>query len=299
MDEVVQSDELCVTVDDVELCYETFGSASNPALVVINGLGGQMLESEGVTSRLIAGLGYFVVQFDNRDAGKSTKFEEAGIPSVDALRASVTTGAPIAAPYTLKDMAGDTVGLMEALRIESAHVIGISMGGMIGQMLAIHYPERLRTLTTVMSSPGWQEAYVPSDEVLEYLLATPPTEREAYCEFKVQGAREICGPKYPINEEVVRRVIAEAFDRSYCPEGRLRQYAAILASGNWTESLKSVHVPTLVIHGDADPVVPVDGGKALAEAIPEAKLMIVDGMGHSIPEAEAQNILGAIMQHVK
>jgi len=299
MDEVVQSGELFVTVNDVELCYETFGNASNPAMVVIDGLGGQMLESEGVSNRLIAGLGYFVVRFDNRDAGKSTKFEAAGVPSVDALRASVMTGVSIVAPYTLKDMAGDTVELLEALSIEAAHVVGISMGGMIGQMLAIHYPERLRTLTTVMSSPGWQEACVPSDEALECLLATPPAEREAYCEFKVQGARVICGPKYPLNERVVRRAYAEAFDRSYCPEGRQRQYAAILASGNWTESLKSVHVPTLVIHGDADPVVPVEGGKALAEAIPEAELMIVDGMGHSIPEAEAQQILSAIMQHAK
>ena len=230
MDEVVQSGELFVTVNDIELCYETFGNAADPALVVINGLGGQMLASEGVTNRLIAGLGYFVVRFDNRDVGKSTKFDAAGVPSVDAVRASITEGAPIAAPYTLKEMAEDTRGLMDALSIEAAHVMGISMGGMIGQLLAIHYPDRLRTLTAVMSSPGFGVC-VPTEEVLEYLLATPPADREAYCEFKVQGAQVTCGPKYPINEEGVRRVFSEAFDRNYCPEGRLRHFAAILASG--------------------------------------------------------------------
>jgi pimeloyl-ACP methyl ester carboxylesterase len=157
----------------------------------------------------------------------------------------------------------------------------------------------VQTLTAMMSAPGWEEAWLPTSDIVELLLATPPADLEGYCEHSIRFARVYYGSKYPLNEAAIRAIVTEAFERSYYPAGRLRQLAATLTLGSWTEELKSVQVPTLVINGDADPLVPVAGGQALAAAIPGSTLMIVEGMGHSVPEAEAPRILGAILQHVK
>lgn len=300
MEKVVQSAETLVKVNDVELCYDTFGDPVDPAMMLVNGLGGQMIGMDEVSCRVLAAAGFFVVRFDNRDVGKSTKFETAGVPSVEVLRSFWCSGkGEISAPYVLKDMAQDVVGLLDALNIDAAHVLGVSMGGMIGQLMCIHFPDRVRTFISGMSCPGYSQEWMATEEARESILQAPPADCDAYCEFKVERARIMHGTKYPLNEELVRTFAKQEFDRSYYPQGMKRQLAAIFVSGNWTEALKSVEIPTLVVHGDADPLVPVEGGKATAAAIPDSKLIVVEGMGHSIPEAEAPRLSGAILQHTK
>ncbi len=300
MEKVVQSAETLVKVNDVELCYDTFGDPVDPAMMLVNGLGGQMIGMDEASCRVLAAAGYFVVRFDNRDVGKSTKFEAAGVPSVEVLRSFWCSGeGELSAPYLVKDMAQDVVGLLDVLNIEAAHVVGVSMGGMIGQQICIHFPDRVRTFISGMSCPGYSQEWMATEEAREIILQAPPADRDAYCDFKVESAWVMQGTNYPVNEELVRTFAGQAFDRSYYPQGMKRQLAAIFTSGNWTEALKSVESPTLVVHGDADPLVPVEGGKATAAAIPGSKLIVVEGMGHSLPEAEAPRLLGAILQHAK
>jgi pimeloyl-ACP methyl ester carboxylesterase len=206
-------------------------------------------------------------------------------------------GKAIQAPYTLRDMADDAVGLLDALGIESAHVAGISMGGMIAQEMVIHYPARVRTLTSIMSSTGNPDLPPPTPEALSVLVTPFPTDREGYLEYSIRTWRVLSGPGFAVDDDRVKERARRFFDRGLSLTGTTRQLAATLASGSRQEALRSVTVRTLVIHGDADPLIPVECGIDTAKSIPGAELLIIKGMGHDLPPAVAPQVIEAIVRH--
>ncbi len=292
--QVPYSGEKKVSANNIEICYDTFGNKPNPALLFIMGLGAQMVFWEEVFCQEIASQGYFVVRFDNRDVGLSTKFEDAPIPDI----LSLIRGEPSEVPYQLIDMAKDTIGLMDALNIEKAHICGVSMGGMIAQTLAIEFPERVTSLISIMSSTGNPDLPMSTPEASAALMAPPETERSALIERAVELWRIFDGGVLPFDEEAIRLRTARSFDRSFYPLGRDRQFAAVLTSGSRTEALKSISIPSLVIHGDADPLVPIEGGQDTANSIPGAKFVRIEGMGHNISPALAPRIIREILTHI-
>ncbi len=281
----------------IELCYDTFGDRHAPPLILIMGLGAQMIAWDEEFCTLLASRGYRVIRFDNRDIGLSTKFTERGVPNVLAMLTG--QGGATAVPYTLRDMANDTVGLMDALGIMAAHVVGASMGGAIAQEMAIHHSGRLRTMTSIMSSTGEPGLPPPTAQAMEILLAPTPTDREAYFARYAQIWHVLRGPGFPLDEARDAERAAKIFDRGLNPPGAARQLAAIVASGSRKDALRAVDVPTLVIHGDIDPLVPLAGGIATAKAVPGAKLVVIEGMGHALPISMWPQITEAIVSHAK
>ncbi|MGB0387202.1 MAG: alpha/beta fold hydrolase [Ardenticatenaceae bacterium] len=277
----------------VELVYDSFGEPSAPPLLLVMGLGAQMIVWDEGFCEELAAQGYWVIRFDNRDIGLSTRFTEAGVPNTFALM----QGQAVEVPYLLRDMADDAVGLLDALGIQEAHVVGASMGGMIVQMMAIHYPERLRSVTSIMSTTGNPNLPQAKQEVLMLLFQPAPTDRAAYLPHSVRVSRTLGGPHFPFDEERALKRAERVYERGLSPDGTTRQLAAIIASGSRKEALKSVTVPTLVIHGDADLLVRVEGGIDTAEAIPGAELLIIEGMAHSLPIETWPQIVGAIARH--
>ena len=296
MADTIQSEETKVKINGIEITYDTFGDPTAPPMLLIMGLSSQMIYWDEAFCKEIAAQGYWVIRFDNRDVGLSTKLDDAGIPDLMDLVMKVQQGESVEAPYKILDMANDALGLLDVLKIEAAHIVGASMGGMIAQILAIHYPERVRTLTSIMSTTSDPELPQPGPEAISILITPPPSDRAEYIEQSVETWRFLNG-KLPFDEDFVRERSGRAFDRSYYPPGAGRQLAAILASGSRKDALKNVRIPTLVIHGDADPLVPVEGGKQTAEVIPGAKLIIIEDMGHSIPSVVAPRIIEAIINH--
>jgi pimeloyl-ACP methyl ester carboxylesterase len=293
MTKVLHSGEKTAKVGDIEIVYDTFGDSSNPPMLLVMGLGAQMVRWDEAFCQYIAAQGRWVIRFDNRDVGLSTKFDDAGVPNVMAL----IQGETVDVPYKLIDMAGDAVGLLDALGIKEVDVVGASMGGMIAQTMAIHYPDKVRTLTSIMSSTGNPNLPQPTTEAMSFLLAPPVSNRNDYIENSLKSAKVLHGPHYPLNEEYVRNYSEISYDRCYHPPGFSRQLGAILTSGSRNEALMNVKIPTLVIHGDADPLVPVEGGKDTAKSIPDAELLIIEGMGHSFPIEVVPQILQAILKH--
>jgi pimeloyl-ACP methyl ester carboxylesterase len=294
---IAHSDPTRVKVNRIEIVYDTFGEPSASPLLLIMGLGEQMIAWEEDFCTQLAAQGYWVIRFDNRDVGLSTKLDEAGVPDVLALMQAQTRGGAVQAPYTLRDMADDAVGLLDALAIVSAHVVGISMGGMIAQEVAIHHPTRVQTLTSIMSSTGHPELPPPKPEALPVLVTPFPTDREGYIKHSIETWRVLSGPGFPVDEDRIRERAGQFFDRGLSLAGTARQLAAILASGSRQEALRSVAVPTLVIHGDADPLVPVECGIDTANSIPGAELLIIKDMGHDLPLAVAPRVIEAIARH--
>jgi pimeloyl-ACP methyl ester carboxylesterase len=290
---IPHSDEASVKANGIDIVYDTFGDTSAPPMLLVMGLGGQMVAWDERFCAALAGQGYWVIRFDNRDIGHSTRFDEAGIPDVMAMM----QGMRIQPPYTLRDMAADAVGLLDALDIASAHVVGISMGGMIAQEMAIWYPDRVRTLTSIMSSTGNPDLPPPNPEAVALLIAPAPADRESYLDHSIQTWRVLNGPELPLDEERTRELAGLSFDRGLNPAGMMRQLAAIIGSGSRKKALAAVEISTLVIHGDADPLVPVEGGIDTAEAISGAELLIIEGMGHSLPPAVTQRVIDAIVRH--
>jgi pimeloyl-ACP methyl ester carboxylesterase len=287
-----------VTANGIQIEYETFGNSSDRPLLLIIGLGGQLIFWDDVLCRDLAGRGHYVIRFDNRDAGLSTKFDEAGVPDLVETFGKIMQGQKISTPYTLDDMADDTAGLLDALGIKRAHICGMSMGGMIAQTMAIRHPSRFLSLISIYSSTGNPELPQPKPEVIQLLVAAPPNEREGFVEHMVGLFKTIAGSGFPVDEEWTRKIIAEGYDRCFCPQGMARQLVAILTHGNRKPALASLKVPTLVIHGTADPLVPVEGGKDTAKAIPGAQLMLIEGMGHDLPHGGAwPRIVEAITAH--
>jgi pimeloyl-ACP methyl ester carboxylesterase len=256
-----------IKANGITIEYETFGDAAAPPVLLIMGLGGQLIMWDAAFCTAIASAGYYVIRFDNRDVGLSTTFEDA-------------TSSPA---YTLSDMAADAAGLLDALGIESAHVVGASMGGMIAQTFAIEHPTRTRTLVSIMSTTGDQTVGQPTPESIAALLAPPPATRDEAIEAGLKIWRIIGSPGYPFDEQAVRERAAASYDRSFNPAGTARQIAAIMSQPDRTAALGEVRVPALVIHGEADPLVAPSGGKATAAAIPGARLKLVPGMGHDLP----------------
>jgi pimeloyl-ACP methyl ester carboxylesterase len=281
----------------IQLCYETFGDPANPPLVLIMGLATQMIVWDDEFCAQLAARGFWVVRFDNRDIGMSTHLSKARTPRFAELMFAQATRIKFRVPYTLRDMAADTVGLMDALGIRSAHVVGASMGGFIAQELAIVYPSRLRSLTSIMSSTGDPKLPGPTPRALAVLAKKVPLDREGYIREYVHTWSVLAGNHFPFNAERTARQGAASYDRGINPPGAARQMLAIIASGNRRKALRGVTVPTLVIHGTADPLVPDAGGRDTALTIPGARLLLIDGMGHSFPREVWPRIIDAIAQH--
>ena len=287
-----------VTVNGIKIEYETFGNPLGRPLLLIIGLGRQMIHWDDDLCKDLAGRGHYVIRFDNRDVGLSTKFDEAGIPNLTEIHKKIMQGEKIKPPYTLYDMADDTVGLLDALEITKAHICGVSMGGMIAQTLAIRHPSRVLSLISIYSTTGNPEVPQPKPEVVEMLVTPPPKERELNIEFMLGFSKIIAGPGFPLDEKWTRRIMAESYDRCFYPQGMARQFIAILTQVSRGPYLASVKAPALVIHGTDDPLMPVEGGKETAKAIPGAQLMLIDGMGHDLPHSGAwPRIVEAIATH--
>jgi len=281
----------------MQIEYESFGDSAGPPLLLVMGLGGQMILWPDEFCEALAARGYHVVRYDNRDVGLSTKLDQAGLPDVMGALAAVAQGRSIDAPYRLRDMADDAAGLLDALDLASAHVVGASMGGMIAQTLAIEHPARVRTLTSIMSTTGDASLPQARPEAMAALLTPAPTERAAAIEHGLRLWRTIGSPGFPFDEAWVRARAALAFDRGQSPAGVARQLVAILASGSRRDALAAVRAPTLVIHGAADPLIPVEAGRATAAAVPGAELLEIEGMGHDLPRALWATLADAIAKH--
>jgi len=289
-----------VTANGIQIEYETFGNPSGRPLLLIIGLGAQMIHWDDDLCRDLAARGHYVIRFDNRDAGLSTKFEEAGVPDLMETFGKIMRGEKIKPPYTLDDMANDAVGLLDALGIRKAHICGMSMGGMIAQTIVIRHPSRVLSLISIYSTTGSPQIPQPKPEVIGLLIAPPPQEREAYIEHMLVVFKTIAGPGFPVDEKWTRKILAESYDRSFYPQGMVRQLVAILTQDNREPNLASVKAPTLVVHGTSDPLVPVEGGKNTAKAIPGAQLMLIERMGHDLPHGGAwPQIIEAIAAHTQ
>ncbi|HUF32746.1 MAG TPA: alpha/beta hydrolase [Acidimicrobiales bacterium] len=285
--------------DGIELEYETFGDAAGDPLLLVMGLGAQMVAWDAAFCQRFADEGFFVVRYDNRDVGRSTKIESDEPLDVPGALVAAFTGGEVKAPYLVQDMADDAFGLLDALGIGSAHVVGASMGGMIVQAMAISRPERLRSVTSIMSTTGDPAVGGASEEAMALLVRPPAQSREQYLEATVAAEQLLNGPTIPFDAERSRRRAEVQWDRGYYPVGVGRQLIAILASGDRTEGLGSVAVPFLVIHGDADPLVGYTGGEATAKAVPGAELMTIEGMGHNLPVPAWDEIVPAVIAHAR
>jgi pimeloyl-ACP methyl ester carboxylesterase len=286
-----------VRANGIEIEYDSFGSPSGRPLLLIMGLGGQMIMWDEGFCEALAERGHYVVRFDNRDVGLSTKFDAAGIPNVMELMQRAGGGERPAVPYTLDDMADDAAGLLDALGLDSVHVCGASMGGMIAQTVAIRHGGRMRSLVSIMSSTGNPSLPPAQPEAMAVLMTPPPTDRAGSLDAAVRTWRTIGSPGFPFDEARIRERAGRLYDRSFHPQGTARQLAAILAHGSRVEKLREVSAPTLVIHGAADPLVPLEGGRDTARSIPGAELLVIEGMGHDLPEGAWPTLVGAISEH--
>lgn len=273
------SDEQMAPASGIELCYQEMGEPDAEPLLLVMGLATQMIAWDEEFCSMLVERGFRVVRFDNRDIGRSTRIRSAGVPG----KLDMVIGRRGSAPYLLRDMAADTFGLMDHLGIESAHLVGASMGGMIVQTAAIEQPRRVRSITSIMSTTGSRRVGHPSYRTFGLLLGKPPREREAAIERVVKTFKTIGSPGYPFEEERVRQIAGRSFDRGHSEAGIARQLHAITASGDRTPALRKLELPALVIHGKNDVLVNPSGGRATAKAIPGARLKMVDGMGHDLP----------------
>jgi pimeloyl-ACP methyl ester carboxylesterase len=279
-----------VQANGIQLSLQTLGDPADPALLLVMGLGAQLIDWPQEFCEQLAGRGFFVIRFDNRDAGLSTSRPEWGVPDVRAIVA----GDRATVPYLLTDLAADTAGLLDALGVRRAHVVGASMGGMIAQQVAIDHPDRVASLCSIMSTTGDRSVGRSTPEAAAVLGAAPAPDRATAVATAVAAARTIGSPRYPAPEEELLSRAEAKYDRGYNPLGTLRQYAAIIASPDRTAALHEVTVPTVVIHGADDPLISVTGGQATAAAVPGAELIVLEGMGHDLPRVLWPRIVDAI-----
>jgi len=283
-------------VGDLEIAYESFGDPVDPPMLLVMGLATQMLGWDERFCVQLADHGFHVIRFDNRDIGLSTHLTEAGVPDVAALLSGVQTSP--APPYTLLDMASDTAGLLDALGVQSAHVVGASMGGMIAQQLALGHRGRVRSLTSIMSTPS-REVGQARPEAMAALFLPPPRDSDQAAERALQVYRVIGSPGFPLDEPRLADVARRSFARGHDAAGVVRQLSAIAVSPDRTPGLRELRVPTLVIHGEDDPLVGVDGGMATADAVPGARLVVIPGMGHNLPEPLWPQVVDEIVTHAQ
>lgn len=278
----------------IAVCYEAFGDAADPTVLLVAGLGSQMISFAPDLCAGIAGRGFHVVRFDNRDTGRSSRIDEP-VDVLAAMRAAGSGEAP-QVPYLLSDMAADAVGLLDHLGADRAHVVGVSMGGMIAQTMAVEHPHRVRTLTSIMSTTGDPDVGTPSREAREALFGPAARTRDDYRAAAMRNAG-IWGSPGLYDEHRVRAVAGEAWDRGYDPRGTARQMAAVFASGSRSAALAGIDVPTLVIHGTADTLVHPSGGERTAEVVPGARLLLVEGMGHDLAPPLWPRLIDALTEH--
>ncbi|MFI7547810.1 alpha/beta fold hydrolase [Actinoplanes sp. NPDC049599] len=278
-----------VQANGLRLSYETLGDPADPALLLVMGLGAQLIDWPQEFCEQLAARGFFVIRFDNRDAGLSTIRPEWGVPDV----AAIVAGDRSTVPYLLADLAADIAGLLDALGLARVHVVGASMGGMIAQQFTVDHPDRVASLCSIMSTTG-RSVGRPTPEAAAVLIRPPAPDRASAVAAAVATARLVGSPGFPAPEEELVRRAEEKYDRRYHPLGTLRQYAAIIASPDRTAALREVTVPTVVVHGAADPLITLSGGEATAAAVPGAELVVLDGMGHDLPRPLWPRIIAAI-----
>lgn len=284
--------ETMARVGDLDVCYETFGDPQDPAVLLIMGLATQMIGWHEDFCRALADRGFHVIRYDNRDVGRSSSAR--GRPPTPWQLARQSRRAAV---YTLEDMAADGVGLLDALGIERAHVVGASMGGMIAQTMAARHPDRVLSLVSIMSNTGARRSGRPALALYPLLLRRRPTDREGFVEGIVQTFEAIGSPGFPRDHEELRALAHRSFERGHDPAGPGRQLAAIIAAGDRTPLLRTITAPTLVVHGTADRLVRPSGGRATARAIPGARLLMVEGMGHDLPREVWPRVIDAIAEN--
>lgn len=288
------AEQFCVA-GEVRLCYQTFGDPTDPTVLLVMGLGMQMLGWDAELCQMLAARGFHVVRYDNRDCGRSTHLTDRPAPS----RLALGTRRIRRPAYTLADMAGDAVGLLDHLGVEATHVVGASMGGMIAQTLAARHPGRARSLVSIMSATGSLRSGQPSPRLWRTLLAPLPGDEAGYVSALTTAHRLIGSPAYPADETLLRDLLVASHRRGVPRGGFERQLGAIFAAGDRTRELRTIRAPTLVIHGTADCLVPPSGGRATARAIPNANLLLLDGMGHDLPRALWPRMLDAIAANAR
>nr|BFE72786.1 alpha/beta hydrolase [Actinoplanes digitatis] len=280
-----------VRSNGIQLRYETLGEHDAPALLLIMGLGAQLIDWPQDFCELLAARGLRVIRFDNRDAGLSSALPQLGVPDVRGILGGDRT----TVPYLLADLAADAAGLLDALGVERAHVTGLSLGGMIAQQLTIDHPDRVASLCSIMSTTGDHSVGRPTPEAAALLGMPSAPSREAAIANSIASSRVIGSPGFPATEEELLLRATAKYDRAYNPLGTIRQYAAALASPDRTAALRGVTAPTVVIHGEDDPLIAVSGGRATAQAVPGAELLVIPGMGHDLPRAAWPRIVDAIV----
>jgi pimeloyl-ACP methyl ester carboxylesterase len=277
---------------EIELCYETFGDPSDEPVLLIMGLATQMIAWHEAFCEQLAGRGFHVIRFDNRDAGRSTTLADRRPPTLGQMLRRDRT----AAAYSLADMAGDAVALLDHLGIDRAHVVGASMGGMIAQTIAIRFPERVRSLVSIMSNTGDRITGQPAFKVYPVFLKQAPKDREGYIEHTVRLYKAIGSTGFERDEAELRAMFGRAFDRGVSAAASGRQLMAILSDRDRRSQLRGVRVPALVIHGTSDKLVAKSGGRRTAKAIPGARLLEIDGMGHDLPRGAWPRIIDGIAE---
>jgi pimeloyl-ACP methyl ester carboxylesterase len=280
----------------LSIYYETAGSPDDPTVLLVPGLGGQIVYwPQGLVDGLVEA-GFRVVLMDNRDAGLSERLEGRKV-SVARVVHAIEAGETPDVPYLLADMADDAVELLTALNIDDAHVVGVSMGGMIAQTMAARHPERVLSLTSIMSTTGSPDVGQATPEMEESLFTPPPSEREAAIQSTVDYARTAWADHF--DEQRVRESAARNIDRGVYPEGTGRQLAAIFAAGDRTSEVASITVPTLVVHGEKDPLIDISGGVATAELVPDAELVVLPGAGHDLPPIHLPKLIDRLVSHFR
>ena len=279
----------------VQIYYETFGDPSDPTLVLVNGLGSQCINYRTEWCERFVAKGYQVVRMDNRDVGLSTHFSDVA-PDVTGVVVAATSGERVSGPYGISDMAADVLAVLDTIGVDRAHVMGVSMGGMIVQTLAIEHPDRLRSMTSVMSTTGEPEFGRSSPEAGARLFGPPASDRASAIANHLAGLR-IWGSPGKVDEDAQARFAGEAFDRAFDPDGVARQVMAIAAGGSRAAGLRTVRVPTLVLHGSADTLIEPSGGQRTAELVPGARYVVIEGMGHDYPSGYWDELVELVTDH--
>jgi pimeloyl-ACP methyl ester carboxylesterase len=287
--------EAIARVGELDICYETFGDPADPAILLIMGLGTQMLAWHEDFCEELAARGFFVIRHDNRDIGRSSRLTDKPVPSLKQLALRDKRSAA----YTLSDMAGDSVGVLDHLGIDKAHIVGASMGGMIAQRVAIEHPDRTLSLVSIMSNTGSFWSGQPALTMYAFLLRPAPRDRDAYIDNAVESFVKIGGKGFGPDVEDLRDIATRSYDRGHDPRGSARQLGAIIADRDRSPLLRKLQVPTTVIHGSDDKLVPRSGGRATAKAIPGSTYVEIGGMGHGLPRAAWPQIIGAIAQNAE
>lgn len=289
-----------VEANGIRLCYQVLGEPAAEPLLLVSGLGGQLINWRDEFCGELTDRGFRVIRFDNRDVGLSTHLDGAGTPDPGVVARAAERGEAVEVPYTLADMAEDAAGLLDALGIEEAHVMGSSMGGRIGQLLAILHPERVRTLTSLVSHMGEPGFSPPNPDAVALLTRPAPADRQGYVSYSMELSRALSGRK-PLDEAYAWAQAGRAYDRAFHPAGVARQYAALVSAQSSKEALRRVETPTLIIHGSDDPLIPLDAARAMADVLPKAELLVIDDMGHAVNECPKvwPPILEAFTRHAQ